>query len=109
MSVRLLMDTHVTQTHIPVPSLCGLRVTEMLTCHYALESCQCLWPQTAGNSRVHQPLKASMTTLQNMTGKNSLFDSSIKMKADRNFVTFIIRRLYLHVPQKWTFLRELAL
>ena len=41
MSVRLLMNTHV-----PVPSPCGLRVTEMLTCHSGLEDGQRLLPQT---------------------------------------------------------------
>lgn len=103
------MDTHVTQSQVLVLSPCGLRVTEMLTCHSGLENCQCLLPQTARNSRVRQPLKAGMTALQNVTGKNPLFGIIIKMKAERDFVTFILRGLCSHVPRKLTFLRESAL
>lgn len=46
MSVRLLVDTHDTQSHVLVPSPHGLSVTEMLTCHSGLESRQGLSPQT---------------------------------------------------------------
>lgn len=109
MSVRLLMDTHVTQPH---PCPITLWAENDRDAHLSLctgELPVSLATDCAGNSRVHQLLKTVMTTLQNVTGRNPLFGSTIKMKADRNFVTFIVRRLCLHIPRKWTFLRELAL
>lgn len=54
-------------------------------------------------------LKADMTTLQNMMGEHPLFGIIIKMKADGDFVEYILRGLCSHNPWKWTFLREFAL
>lgn len=45
--------------------------------------------------------------ITNVTGRNPLFGIIIKMKAEGDFMTFILRGLYSHVPKKF-FPRELA-
>lgn len=45
--------------------------------------------------------------ITNVTGRNPLFGITIKMKAEGDFMTFILRGLYSHVPKKF-FPRELA-
>lgn len=90
MSVRLLMDTHVTQPH---PCPITLWAESDRDAHLSLcigELPVSLATDCAGNLRVHQLLKTVMTILQNVTGRNPLFVSTIKMKADRNFVTYIV-------------------
>lgn len=48
------------------------------------------------NFRAHQPLKAGMTVLQNVTGENPLC-IIIKIKVDGDFVAFALRGC-IHMP-----------